>query len=223
MQTIALFGTSADPPTAGHQAILIWLAQRFDQVAVWASDNPFKSHQTPLHHRQHMLELLIRDLPQTPQTPQTTQTDRPQKQVQLYPELSHPRALITVDRARHLWPQAEFTLVIGSDLVPQLPRWYEIATLLQQVRLLIVPRPGYHLNDADLWPLRQMGATLAIADLSAPAVSSSTYREVHSPELITPPIQAYIHQEHLYNPNPCQRNPSSSNPQKHPSSLMPQS
>jgi len=36
-----LFGASADPPTAGHQAILSWLSELLrDWVAVWAADNP---------------------------------------------------------------------------------------------------------------------------------------------------------------------------------------
>lgn len=42
MTRVALFGTSADPPTVGHQAILRWLSEHYDQVAVWAADNPFK-------------------------------------------------------------------------------------------------------------------------------------------------------------------------------------
>ncbi|NEQ41665.1 MAG: nicotinic acid mononucleotide adenylyltransferase, partial [Okeania sp. SIO3I5] len=45
MTKIALFGTSADPPTAGHETIVRWLSQNFNKVVVWASDNPFKSHQ----------------------------------------------------------------------------------------------------------------------------------------------------------------------------------
>lgn len=32
---IALFGTSADPPTIGHQGILQWLSGRYDVVVVW--------------------------------------------------------------------------------------------------------------------------------------------------------------------------------------------
>ena len=47
---VALFGTSADPPTSGHQKILSWLSERYDWVAIWAADNPFKSHQTSLTH-----------------------------------------------------------------------------------------------------------------------------------------------------------------------------
>jgi nicotinate-nucleotide adenylyltransferase len=62
MVNIALFGTSADPPTSAHQAILNWLSYHYDHVAVWASDNPFKTHQTPLEHRSTMLRLLIEDI-----------------------------------------------------------------------------------------------------------------------------------------------------------------
>jgi nicotinate-nucleotide adenylyltransferase len=50
MQKIALFGTSADPPTAGHKTILSWLSQNFDWVAVWASDNPFKIGNAAVNH-----------------------------------------------------------------------------------------------------------------------------------------------------------------------------
>jgi len=186
MLSIALFGTSADPPTAGHQAILIWLSQHFDQVAVWASDNPFKEHQTPLDHRATMLQLLIEDI------------YPPRQNLRLMQELSSPRALITVERARQRWPDATFTLTIGSDLVTQLPRWYQIEDLLRQVKLLIVPRPGYVITEIDLASLRQVGASFTVADLEVPAVSSTAYRAEGDPEIVTPPIEAYIHREHLY-------------------------
>ena len=186
MISIALFGTSADPPTAGHQSILAWLADRYDGVAVWASDNPFKSHQTPLEHRATMLQLLIDDI------------YPPRQNIQLRPDLSSPRALITIERAKQHWSEAELTLVIGADLVEQLPRWYRVEDLLRQVKLLIVPRSGYSIGEADLQPLRQLGAEVTIADLAVPAVSSTTYREEGDPEIVTPPIEAYIHREQLY-------------------------
>lgn len=186
MTSIALFGTSADPPTAGHQAILAWLADHFDRVAVWASDNPFKSHQTALMHRGAMLQLLIDDIHPL------------RENIYLCPELSDPRALITVERARQYWTEASLTLVIGSDLVAQLPRWYRIEELLQQVKLLVIPRPGYALTDADLEPLHRMGADLSIAQIPVPDVSSTAYREEGDLDAITPPVEAYIHREQLY-------------------------
>ncbi len=186
MPSIALFGTSADPPTAGHQAILVWLAEHFDQVAVWASDNPFKQHQTSLAHRATMLQLLIEEI------------YPPRQNLWLMQQLSSPRALVTVEQARQYWPNADFTLTIGADLVTQLPRWYQVEELLQQVKLLIVPRPGYAITESDLASLRQVGANLTVADLEVPAVSSTAYRREADPEIVTPPIEAYIHREHLY-------------------------
>jgi nicotinate-nucleotide adenylyltransferase len=186
MMHIALFGTSADPPTAGHQKILNWLSYQFDEVAVWASDNPFKTHQTPLEHRAAMLQLLIVDI------------DPPRHNIHLHQELSSPRAIVTVQSARQCWPYAEFTLVVGSDLIPQLSRWYRAKDLFEQVKLLVVPRPGYPLHDSDLEQLRHQGANVAIADMTGLPVSSTAYREAGDPNAITPPVEAYIHREQLY-------------------------
>ena len=36
-QTIALFGTSADPPSTGHRALLEGLLDHYPQVVTWAS------------------------------------------------------------------------------------------------------------------------------------------------------------------------------------------
>ena len=58
MTKIALFGTSADPPTKGHQAIIKWLSKNFEKVVIWASDNPLKNHQTFLEKRSKMLSIL---------------------------------------------------------------------------------------------------------------------------------------------------------------------
>lgn len=186
MLNIALFGTSADPPTAGHQLILRWLSYRFDWVAVWAADNPFKGHQTPLAHRIAMLKLLIEDL------------ESPYRNVHLHPELSQSRTIHTLEIAKQHWRAARFTLVIGSDLIEQLPRWYRIDDLLQEVALLVVPRPGYPLSENSLEALKHRGANLAIADLMGLNTSSTSYRERGAVDGLTPPIEDYIHREQLY-------------------------
>lgn len=187
MINIALFGTSADPPTAAHQAIIEWLSAHYDHVAVWASDNPFKSHQTPLEHRSQMLRLLIEEI------------EPPRRNVSLYPSLSSPRTLETVAKARQNWgSKVNFTLVIGSDLVSQMPHWYQIDQLLKQVQLLVVPRPGYEIDQTGIKALRELSAKVAIADLKAPAVSSTAYRENGDTQAVTPPVVDYIHREQLY-------------------------
>lgn len=186
MTEIALFGTSADPPTIGHQAILTWLSEQFDQVVVWASDNPFKSQQTPLEHRTAMLSVLIEEI-------NTTQNN-----IALHPELSSRRTLETLEGAKKYWPEAEYTLVIGSDLVQQIPHWYKIETLLKQVKLLIIPRPGYSVEDTHLDALRNLGGQIRIASITGLPVSSTNYRKTGDIHALPPPIKAYIQREHLY-------------------------
>jgi nicotinate-nucleotide adenylyltransferase len=187
MKKIALFGTSADPPTAGHQKILRWLSERYDWVAVWAADNPFKSHQTLLAHRAAMLRLLITDI------------EAPRQNIALEQELSSFRTLETLDKAKSRWGEdTQFTLVIGSDLLHQLPRWYRVEELLQQVQLLIVPRPGYEIDESSLEAVEAVGGKIAIASLTGLDVSSTAYREHGNTEALIPPIAAYINQQHLY-------------------------
>ncbi|GCL41691.1 nicotinate-nucleotide adenylyltransferase [Anabaena sp. FACHB-1250] len=184
---IALFGTSADPPTAGHLVILKWLSEHYDWVAVWAADNPLKSQQTLLSHRAVMLELLIKDI------------NVSRKNIALEQDLSSWRTLETVEKAKLKWGEhIEYTLVIGADLVNQLSRWYHIQDLLQQVQLLIIPRPGYIIDNSSLENVKQMGGKIAIANLIGLDVSSTAFREQGDINTLTPPVVAYIHQQHLY-------------------------
>jgi nicotinate-nucleotide adenylyltransferase len=181
---VALFGTSADPPTTAHLEILRWLSEQFDHVAVWAADNPFKSHQTPLEHRTAMLQLLVNEV----ECPR----------VQVHSELSYPRTLMTVEQAKHRWPSADFTLVVGFDAAQQLPKWFRIAELLQQVNVLVVPRSGYHFQTDVLDRIQQFGTDVTIAPIAVPEVSSTAYREHRDLRGVTQSIQAYIDREQLY-------------------------
>ena len=186
MLKIALFGTSADPPTVAHQAILEGLSQHYDRVAVWASDNPFKEHQTALKHRQAMLRLIIDEI------------DTAANHVRLHEQLSDRRSLNSVEKARKIWgSDAEYTLVIGSDLAGQIRQWYRIEELLQKVKILVVPRPGYPIGKDDLEALKDLGGNTAIADIAVPAVSSTAYRQ-EDKDVLTPLVKDYIRRQQLY-------------------------
>lgn len=190
---VALFGTSADPPHNGHRSIVATLGHQFDYVAVWASDNPWKKDQSSIDMRMDMLELAIADL----HTP---------GKIKLHRELSHPYTAVTLERARRIWPHAEFTFVIGADLVKQLPSWHRSADVMRWAKILVFHRPGYNLQDADLDELRALGARVAIATpLAQYHISSSTLRQgcLEKPEDIPAVVQAYIHKHNLY---PCPEN-----------------
>lgn len=186
MTKIALFGTSADPPTVAHKTILQWLSHHYDHVAVWASDNPFKDHQTSLEHREAMLRLIIDEI------------DTAQRNVSLHEELSDRRSLNSLEKAWLIWGRnPEYSLVIGSDLTGQIRKWYRIEELLQAVELLIVPRPGYQIHEDDLEALKDLGGNYAIADVDVPAVSSTAYRQ-EDKDVLTQPVKNYIRRQQLY-------------------------
>jgi nicotinate-nucleotide adenylyltransferase len=186
MIQVALFGTSADPPTVGHQAIVEWLATQFDWVAVWAADNPFKKQQTLLNHRQAMLAMSIDGI-----------ADR-YKNVKLCPHLSDARTLNSVQKAKLDWPDAQFTLVVGSDVLDSLPHWYRVADLLKAVSLLIVPRPGIPITPHTLDALSNLGARFQVATFIGPDVSSTEYRQTRASQGIMPAIAQYIKDQNLY-------------------------
>jgi nicotinate-nucleotide adenylyltransferase len=186
-KTIALFGTSADPPTTAHLEILRWLSSRYDLVAVWASDNPFKAHQTNLDRRTKMLELTIADL----------KTSR--HNVAVCQQLSDRRSLVAVERAMSIWGEnSDYSLVIGSDLIEQIRSWYRIKELLAKVRVLVVPRPGYSVEEKDIKALQELGGKCSIAPFDIPDVSSTNYRDRGDLNIVTPSVREYIDREHLY-------------------------
>ncbi|MEM8506104.1 MAG: nicotinate-nucleotide adenylyltransferase [Cyanobacteria bacterium P01_D01_bin.1] len=199
MPRIALFGTSADPPHLGHQSILLWLSTHFDQTVVWAADNPYKERQSPIGDRAQMLRLLI----ETP--PVSSATDN----IVVNQQLSDRYSINSITQARQIWPKADFSFVVGADLLAQLPSWYQAEEIFKQVKLLVFPRPGYPLEDSALVRLR----SLATVEIAHPPiqynVSSSTYRQTRcnsdrqsdpSFSTLPPVIRDYITEHDLY---PC--------------------
>ena len=61
-KNIALFGTSADPPTIGHKKILEELSKIYTFTISYVSNNPKKNHIEHISIRSHLLKTLIEDL-----------------------------------------------------------------------------------------------------------------------------------------------------------------
>jgi nicotinate-nucleotide adenylyltransferase len=160
---IALFGTSADPPTEGHRVLLQGLLSLYPRVATWASDNPQKHHGAPLALRAELLGALVAALHDA--------------RLSLEQELSSPWAIETLERAAQRWPGQPLVFVVGSDLVAQIPRWREASRLLAGCRLAVAPRGGWPLRGEELEALRRLGARLEVLDLQVPATASSRVRQ----------------------------------------------
>jgi nicotinate-nucleotide adenylyltransferase len=162
-ERIALFGTSADPPTTGHRLLLEGLLRLYPRVATWASDNPLKQHAAPLAARQALLEALVAAIGDP--------------RLLVVQELSSPWAVETLERARRLWPDSEPVFVVGSDLLPQMRHWRSATRLLPGLSVAVAPRHGWPLAAEDLRQLERLGARVEVLALEIPATASSALRK----------------------------------------------
>ena len=188
MQQIALLGTSADPPTCGHQALLEGLLSLYPQVATWASDNPQKQHGAPLALRAQLLQALVEEI----NDPRLQQDQT----------LSHPFTLRTIDQAAQRWPEAELVFVVGSDLAALIPGWKSSAQWLGRCRLAIAPRQGWPLSDQALEDLKQLGACIDLLELQVPASASSALRQAPQQQQIPTDVWTLLLQHNLYGLSP---------------------
>ena len=182
--SIALFGTSADPPTLGHEALLSELTKIFPKVITWASDNPDKKHQIPLLKRTQLLRILVKKISHP--------------KLELVQELSSPRTIHTLKKAFQLWPEASFSFVIGSDLAMQVPKWLNAKSILSKVRIAIAMRDGWPISDVQLAKIKKLGGKIEILPFTIPESSSSKFRESPKKVLVPQELIPLLLEENLY-------------------------
>ena len=184
INSIALFGTSADPPTLGHQAVLRELTKIFPKVITWASDNPDKKHQIPLLKRTELLRILVKKISHP--------------KLELVQELSSPRTIHTLKKALQLWPEASFSFVIGSDLAVQIPKWLNAKCILNKATIAIAIRDGWPINDKQLEEIKKLGGEVELLPFKVPGSSSSNFRKMPHENLVPSELIPTLLKENLY-------------------------
>ena len=184
INSIALFGTSADPPTLGHEALLGELTNIFPKVITWASDNPDKKHQIPLLKRTQLLRILVKKISHP--------------KLELVQELSSPRTINTLNKAFQLWPEASFSFVIGSDLAVQVPKWLNAKSILNKATIAIAMRDGWPISDNQLEDITNLGGEIDLLPFSIPESSSSKFREKPQEVLVPKELVPLLLEENLY-------------------------
>lgn len=151
---IGIFGGTFDPVHMGH---LILAEQCRDQAKldeVWflpSYQPPHKQGQpvTRFEQRCDMLELAVAGQP-------AFKVERIEKEL---PPPSYTAETLAELHRRH--PDHEFSLLMGSDGLPDLPGWYEPRKVLALASLVVVPRPGVM-----LWTADRLAAALGLSDSS---------------------------------------------------------
>ena len=161
-QSIALFGTSADPPTIGHKKILEELSKIYSFTISYVSNNPNKTHKEDISIRSHLLKTLIEDL------------NNPK--ILFNQSVSSRWALESVKKCKKIYELNNLDFVIGSDLIQDIFCWKNFDKIAKEVSFFIISREGYPVESNTLKILETYKVKFKISNIKIPNISSSKFR-----------------------------------------------
>ena len=159
---IALFGTSADPPTIGHKKILEELSKIYAFTISYVSNNPQKKHIEDISIRSHLLKTLIDDL------------DNPK--ILFNQKISSQWAVESIKKCKEIYKFNNLDFVIGSDLIKDIFYWKNFEKIILEVSFFIILRKGYPVESNTLKMLETYRVKFKISTIKTPNISSSKFR-----------------------------------------------
>ena len=159
---IALFGTSADPPTIGHKKILEELSKIYDFTICYVSDNPSKKHKENRSIRSHLLKTLIEDI------------DNPK--ILFNQRVSSLWAVESIKKCKTIYEFNNLDFVIGSDLVKDIFYWKNFDRIIKETSFFIILREGYPIESNTLKMLETYKVKFKISTIKIPNISSTKFR-----------------------------------------------
>ena len=161
-KSIALFGTSADPPTIGHKKILEELSKIYAFTISYVSNNPQKKHIEDISIRSHLLKTLIDDL------------DNPK--ILFNQKISSQWAVESIKKCKEIYKFNNLDFVIGSDLIKDIFYWKNFDKIILEVSFFIILREGYPVESNTLKMLETYKVKFKISTIKIPETSSSNFR-----------------------------------------------
>ncbi len=118
----------------------------------------------------------------------------------------------TVLELKRRCPQDRFHLIVGSDLLDDLPTWSRAEELMRLAAIVGVKRQGQAAGDEEAASrLRaEYGAEIELLDIQVPSVSSTLVRDrvydaLPIEGLVPPAVETYIYEQGLYIPDSLKR------------------
>ena len=121
---IALFGTSADPPTIGHEKILEELSKIYAFTICYVSNNPKKKHKEDISIRSQLLKTLIENL------------DNPK--ILFEQSVTSQWALESIKKCKKIYEFNNLDFVIGSDLIQDIFYWKNFDKIIGKASFFII-------------------------------------------------------------------------------------
>ena len=188
-----LYFGSFDPIHKGHIALAEYAIERdlADEVALIISpQNPFKADllQTPEYTRYEMAEMA------------TKESRYPEKIKPSVVEFVLEKPSYTINTLRHLsenyGDQMEFAILMGSDLINQLPRWKSANEIIAGYDIYVYPRPNIEM--AFSTPRTTFLHDAPQHDYSSTAVRDGVERGEKIEEMVDNEVAAYIREKGLW-------------------------
>jgi len=161
-KSIALFGTSADPPTIGHKKILEELSKIYAFTIGYVSNNPNKNHKEDISIRSHLLKTLIEDL------------DNPK--ILFNQSVSSQWAVESIKKCKEIYEFNNLDFVIGSDLIKDIFYWKNFDKVILEASFFIILRKGYPIESNTFKMLENYKVKFKISTIKIPETSSSNFR-----------------------------------------------
>ena len=161
-KSIALFGTSADPPTIGHEKILEGLSKIYAHTICYVSNNPKKKHKEDIAIRSQLLKTLIEDLDDC--------------KILFDQSVTSKWAVESIKKCKKIYEIDNLDFVIGSDLIQDIFCWKNFEKIIKEVSFFIILREGYPVESNTLKMLETYKVKFKISSIKIPNISSSKFR-----------------------------------------------
>jgi nicotinate-nucleotide adenylyltransferase len=116
----------------------------------------------------------------------------------------------TLDELQRLHPAAELHLLLGSDTLPEFPKWYEPRRIVRTAALVVMERPGHPVTSADELraalglppgePVRLRQVAVPLIDLSSRDIRGRVQRGGTIRYMLPRAVEVYIAEKGLYRP-----------------------
>ena len=185
IQKIAIVGGTFDPIHLGHLKIISEIAKKFAKVIVIPTGEPWLKAAKPIatgEQRVAMAQTAVNSL---------NLADQVQVSAIEVKRAGPSYAIDTVNELSKVYPEASFTLVLGSDAALNLHKWHRSDELQKLVEVLVVKRASV---EPSQFPEIQIDAP----DISSTVIRDKVAHSQEIAELVPPTIATFIKEHQLY-------------------------
>ena len=183
-KSIALFGTSADPPPIGHEKILKELSKIYAHTICYVSNNPKKKHKEDIAIRSQLLKTLIEDLDDY--------------KILFNQSITSKWAVESIKKFKKIYEIDNLDFVIGSDLIQDIFCWKNFEKIFKEVSFFIILREGYPVESNTLKMLETYNVKFKISSIKIPKISSSKFRLNFNYSNLPPSLIDFVRKNNLY-------------------------